>query len=145
MALLVGVALAVGVGIFVAWIARRRTLARPGPSVLVEGTSWFAQNGQLVGPCCEACQVQAMVRPLPPAAGDGGPYELRSRRWGVRVWKRWRAAPGTQPSRAPRFPCTRRPDTSRHRPVALQSARISPTTPTMGARPAGKTFRLPLG
>ena len=76
MALLVGVALAVGVGIFVAWIARRRTLARPGPSVLVEGTSWFAQNGQLVGPCCEACQVQAMVRPLPPAAGDVALYEL---------------------------------------------------------------------
>jgi hypothetical protein len=76
MALLVGLALAVGVGLFIAWIARRRNLARPGPVVLVNGTSWFEQEGCLVGPCCEVCRVQAMVRPLLPAAGDVALYEL---------------------------------------------------------------------
>src|SRR3972149_6693962 len=71
MALLVGVALAVAVGVLIAWIARRRNLSRPEPAVLVDGTCWFAQDGHLMGPCCEACQVQAMVRPPPPAAGHG--------------------------------------------------------------------------
>lgn len=51
--------------------------------MLVDGTSWFAQDGQLVGPCCEACQVQAMVRPLPSAAGDVALYELCCPRCGT--------------------------------------------------------------
>ena len=76
MALLVGVALAVGVGVLIAWIARRRNPVRPEAAVMVDGTCWFAQDGRLLGPCCEACQVQAMVRPLPPAAGNVALYEL---------------------------------------------------------------------
>jgi len=77
MALWVGVALAVGVGVVVvAWIIRRRFVSRRQPVFLVDGTCWLPQEGRLLGPCCEACRVQAMVRPLPPAAGEVALYEL---------------------------------------------------------------------
>lgn len=76
-AALLGVALAVGVGALLVWaVLRPRSLASAQPAILVDGTCWFFQNGQFLGPCCEACKVQAMVQPLPPAPGDVALCEL---------------------------------------------------------------------
>lgn len=75
MAVLIGLILAVGVSLLVFWVVRRR-LSHKEPVLLVDGTCWLFQHNELVGPCCESCRVQLMVRPLPPAAGDVALYEL---------------------------------------------------------------------
>lgn len=76
MALWVGVALAVGVSLLVLWALRRRLASRRQPVFVVDGTCWIPQEGRLLGPCCEGCRVQLMVRPLPPGAGEVALYEL---------------------------------------------------------------------
>jgi len=78
MAFLLKLAMAVGLAGLAEWLVRRRRRrsVSKNPAVLVDGTSWFLVDSQLIGPCCDACRVQAMVRSLPPDPEGVALYEL---------------------------------------------------------------------
>lgn len=76
LALGLGLLLAVAGASLAVWAARRHSSSRTSPVILVQGTTWFIEEGQLVGPCCDACKVQAMARPLQSSPEGAAHYEL---------------------------------------------------------------------
>lgn len=73
---LLGLALAVAIAALVVWAAFRRSESSGPPTVLVEGTTWFVEEGELRGPCCEDCRVTLAVLPLPFDGKGTAQYEL---------------------------------------------------------------------
>lgn len=72
-----GLAVAIALAALLLWAWFRLPAAQTPPAVLVEGTVWLPEgNGQLKGPCCDACQALLMARPLAVDSGGVAKYEL---------------------------------------------------------------------
>lgn len=76
MVLVVVGVLGVGLVALVVWVALHRSPPETVPAVLVEGTSWFLEKGELVGPGCDVCRIRLMARPVTSTPEGLARYEL---------------------------------------------------------------------